>query len=36
MAGEKILIVDDNSDAVTILTAILKRGDMPSQLRETG
>ncbi|MDC4202812.1 MAG: response regulator [Candidatus Manganitrophus sp.] len=26
MAGEKILIVDDNSDAVTILTAILKKG----------
>jgi len=36
MAGEKILIVDDNSDAVTILTAILKKGGYAVSIARDG
>lgn len=36
MAGEKILIVDDNSDAVTILTAILKKGGYTVSIARNG
>ncbi len=36
MAGEKILVVDDNSDAVTILTAILKKGGYTVSIARDG